>query len=208
MVVANLTRRLLTGVSMIPVHIVEGLAVRWELARELYHALAAVYEPGRRFYYFGEDHFEAALQARDRVLELGSGTGYLARRLARHAGKVIGIEREWRMVREAVKRGGAVQYVVGDMTNLPFKPGSFDLCASLGAFHCADPETFFSETCRVLRPGGKALVLSEVRVIPLFVPHVALEPTREAIRRSGMKLQSEVRISGIYRLFRASKRQG
>lgn len=112
------------------------------------------------------------------------------------------------MVREAVKRGGAVQYVVGDMTNLPFKPGSFDLCASLGAFHCADPETFFSETCRVLRPGGKALVLSEVRVIPLFVPHVGLEPTREAIRRSGMKLQSEVRISGIYRLFRASKRQG
>jgi len=147
------------------------------------------------------------LQVSDRVLELGSGTGYLARRLARHAGKVIGIEREWRMVREAVKRGGAVHYVVGDMTRLPFKSGSFHQCASLGAFHCADGETFFSEACRVLRPGGKALVLSEVRVIPLFAPHVGLEPTREALQRSGMQLQSETRISGIYRLFRASKPQ-
>ena len=77
---ANLTRCLLTGVLMIPVHIVEGLA------RPLYQALAAVYEPGRQLYSFGEDHFEAALQGSDRVLELGSGTGYLARRLARRAG--------------------------------------------------------------------------------------------------------------------------
>jgi len=186
---------------MIPVHIVEGLA------RPLYQALAAVYEPGRQLYSFGEDHFEAALQGSDRVLELGSGTGYLARRLARRAGKVIGIEREWKMVREAVKRGGAVHYVIGDMMKLPFKSGSFDQCASLGAFHCADTETFFTETFRVLRPGGKALVLSEVRVIPLFAPHVGLEPTRESLRRSGLLVQSEIRICGIYRLFRTSKPQ-
>jgi SAM-dependent methyltransferase len=202
---AGLTRRLLTGVLMTPVHIVEGLAVRWGVSRPLYQALSAVYEPGRRFYYFGEDHFEAALQGDDRVLELGSGTGYLARRLARHARKVIGIERERRMVREAVKRDGAVHYVVGDMTKLPFRSGSFDQCASLGAFHCGDADTFFSEACRVLRPGGKARVLTEVRVIPFFAPHVGLEPTREALRRSGMQLESEIRICGIYRLFLASK---
>lgn len=204
---ATLARRLLTGVLMIPIHVVEGLAVRWGLARPLYQALSGVYEPGRRFYYFGEDHFEASVQEGDRVLELGSGTGYLARRLGRHAGRVIGIEREREMVKEAVKRGGAVHYVVGDMTKLPFRSGSFDQCASLGAFHCADPVAFFSETCRVLRPGGKALVLSEVRVIPLFAPHVGLEPIREALRKSGMELQSEVRLCGIYRLFLASKPQ-
>ncbi|MEW6443142.1 MAG: class I SAM-dependent methyltransferase, partial [bacterium] len=188
------------------IHVVEGLAVRWDLARRLYRRLAPGYEAGRRFLYFGEDHFEAALRPSDRVLDLGSGTGYLSRRLARRARKVVGLERERPMVREAVRRGGAVQYVVGDMARLPFKAGCFDRCVSLGAFHCAGPDPFFSEVCRVLRPGGEALVLAEVRVIPLLSPAAGLEATRKGLRRSGMDAGKEVRIGGIYRLFRASKR--
>lgn len=109
------------------------------------------------------------------------------------------------MVREAVRRRGGIHYVVGDMTKLPFKPGSFDRCVSLGALHCVDPVEFFQQAGQVLRPQGEVLVLAEVWIIPLFAPWANKEAIREGIRGSGMKLKGEIKIKHFYRLFRALK---
>ena len=164
-----------------------------------------VLRAGRSLFYFGEDRFESATKSGDRVLDLGSGTGYLSRKLARGARMVVGLERELHMTREAVSRRGGVHYVVGDMTELPFKACSFDFCTSLGAIHCVDPFEFFNETARVLRPEGEALVLSEDWIIPRFYPQAGHRTIREGINRAGMRLVEEVKIKRLYRLFRASR---
>jgi len=200
----RILRRIPAEFLMVPIHALEGLAARHGFVRTLYRKMASSYEPGRSLFYFGEDRFESATRSADRVLDLGAGTGYLSRRLARRARRVVGLERELEMTREAVSRRGNVRYVVGDMTRLPFKACSFDFCTSLGAIHCVDPFEFFCETARVLRPDGEVLVLSEDWIIPRFHPHAGHRSIREEIKRAGLKLKEESRINRFYRLYRAS----
>jgi len=203
--VSMISRLLPTQILLIPVHALEALSVRYDFAQVLYHWMAPVYQSFRPLFYFGEDLFEAAVRPGDRVLELGSGTGYLSRRLARLVGMVVGLDREWLMTRKAVSKGGGVHYVVGDMTELPFKHGSFDRCVSLGALHCLDPVEFFRGASEVLRPHGEAVVLSEMWIMPLFLSQLKQEAIREAIRRSGMRLAGEMQIKKLYRFFWASR---
>ena len=48
-----------------------------------------------------------------------------------------------------------VAFVQGDVGDLPFEDGSFDIVLSLNGFHAfPDKDRAFSETCRVLKPGG------------------------------------------------------
>ncbi len=200
-----ISRLLPTQILLIPVHALEALSVRYQFAEVLYHWMAPVYQSIRPLFYFGEDRFEAAVRAGDRVLEMGSGTGYLSRRLARDADMVVGLDREWLMTRKAVSKGGGVHYVVGDMAKPPFKNQTFDRCVSLGALHCLDPVEFFQGASEVLRPHGEAVVLSEVWIMPRFLSQLKQEAIREAIRRSGMRLAGEMQIKKLYRLFWASR---
>ena len=64
------------------------------------------------------------------------------------------------MMENAQKRAKAlglanVTFVQGDVGALPFADESFDLVLSLNGFHAfPDKDRAFSETCRVLKPGG------------------------------------------------------
>jgi len=194
-------RLLITEILMVPTHALEGLSVRHGFARPLYQKMSSVYQLGRPFFYFGEDYFKKAVNPGDRVLELGSGTGYLSRRLSRRAGMMMGLELEKPMLKKASRNGGRVTYVVGDMTRVPFRDGGFDLCVSLGAIHCVDPKDFFREAARVLRPGGKAMVLSETGIIPRYVPRATREAIRRGIEESRMKLIEEIEIGRLYTIF-------
>jgi len=201
-------RIIFTHISMVPVHVLEGVSVRFHLARFLYRTISSVYSLGRPLFYYGEDHFEASVKPGERVLDLGSGTGYLSRILAGRAGKVIGLELEKEMVRKAVRKNRGVSYVIGDMTRLPFRSGSFDRAASLGALHCVDPVPLFAEAGRVLRPGGEVQVLSEVKILPRFVPAVSAGKIRSALKQAGMAAGEEIRIGSGYTIFRATKIPG
>ena len=70
-----ISRLLPTQIFLIPVHALEAISVRYRFAEILYHGMAPVYQSIRPLFYFGEDRFEAAVRAGDRVLEMGSGTG-------------------------------------------------------------------------------------------------------------------------------------
>lgn len=97
-----------------------------------------------------------------RLLEVPVGTGVLTMPLYASLPKaaVTCLDYSADMMENAQKRAGAlgmtnVSFVQGDVGALPFGDESFDLVLSLNGFHAfPDKDRAFSETCRVLKPGG------------------------------------------------------
>jgi ubiquinone/menaquinone biosynthesis C-methylase UbiE len=98
------------------------------------------------------------------VLDLGSGTGYLAIEIARKASglQVHGIDLSRRMVKIARRHAKGVsntQFVFGNAARLPFKDNSIDLVVSTGAsHHWKMPRLVFEECYRILKPGQEAWI--------------------------------------------------
>lgn len=102
------------------------------------------------------------LQGR-RVLELGSGTGYLQRELRRSGIPSIGLDASPYMLRLARRKieaaGGTAQLLHGYAQQLPFASGCFsDLVATFPAEYILDSATF-AEARRVLQPGGQIVLI-------------------------------------------------
>lgn len=100
------------------------------------------------------------------VLDAACGVGYGTAYLAERAAHVTGVDIDASAVDYARARyGGAdVSWVVGDVTDLPFEPGSFDVVCSFETVeHVPDPERAIAEAARVLRPDG-VYVMSTPRV--------------------------------------------
>ena len=192
---------------MFPVHVIEGLSVRYGVFRTLYRLIAPIYGPPRPWYYFGEDLFLGAINPGESVLELGSGTGFMTRRVGEKAGECVGLELEQAMVERAVRKGGATRYVRGMMESIPFKRGSFAKCISLGALHCADPEVVAAVVSHVLKDDGECLLLTEARIIPRFVPHSGPVWIKHALTRQGFDVCEEERVGRFYVWIRARKQR-
>jgi SAM-dependent methyltransferase len=103
----------------------------------------------------------AVVEARPaRVLEVGCGWGELAEWLARDtAAQVVAVDLSERMVELARARGVDAQ--VGDVQELPFADGSFDVAvAAWMLYHVPDLDRGLSELARVLRPGGALVAVT------------------------------------------------
>src|SRR2546421_5949661 len=119
----------------------------------------------------------------ERILDLGCGRGAVLLMAAQHltTGRAVGVDL-WRTFdqsgnsaeatqRNAVAEGVAdrVELHTGDMTALPFEDNSFDLLVSSFAIHNisrrAGREKAISEAVRVLRPGGRLLIV-DIRATP------------------------------------------
>ena len=104
-----------------------------------------------------------------RVLDLGTGTGAVARIVAERfpEAEVVGADLSPRMIEEARRNteSSRVSYQVADAQELPFANGSFDL-VTLG-----NMIPFFDELARVVAPSGHVLVaFSAGRETPIYVP--------------------------------------
>lgn len=109
----------------------------------------------------------AADYPRGTLLEIGSGPGRLAVRLAREVPDlaVIGVDISDAMVERAARRAdGAglserVRFEVGNVDALPLSDAEFDgVVSTLSLHHWPDPVRGLSEIHRVLKPGGEARV--------------------------------------------------
>ena len=109
-----------------------------------------------------------AVSAGDRVLDIGSGPGLLAAELAREAGadgRVCGVDPSESMLglarRRAVEPGAApIDFQAGDALSLPVADASFDVAVSTQVLeYIEDVAAALAEAHRVLRPGGRLLVL-------------------------------------------------
>ena len=96
-----------------------------------------------------------------RALEVGSGLGILASRVAEAAERVsvVGLEVSWPQIAKAV-RSDVVRYVQADAHALAFRDDTFDLVyARYVLEHVANPEAVLREMRRVLCHGGRVAVL-------------------------------------------------
>lgn len=110
------------------------------------------------------------------VLDVATGTGKLAftmKRLCR-ACRVVGVDFAEPML-EVARRAAAraaldVDFAVADGTALPYEGGSFDaVTVAYGLRNFADPDAGLREFCRVLRPGGRLVVLEFPPPPPGFI---------------------------------------
>ncbi|HEY2155516.1 MAG TPA: class I SAM-dependent methyltransferase [Isosphaeraceae bacterium] len=90
------------------------------------------------------------------VLDLGCGKGRFARRLAARGARVVGLD----ISRAMLSEGRGLRRVLGSARRLPFASGTFDAVVAVETFqHIRDVADTIAEARRVLRPGGRLLVV-------------------------------------------------
>ncbi len=119
----------------------------------------------------------AQLKSGDRVLDLCAGTGDLSFALARTGtpSQVVGTDFVAEMLEVAERKAGsyhgdvALSFSQADAQDLPFEDASFDVVTvAFGVRNLPDRAANFTEVRRVLRPGGRYVVLEFSRP-PFFL---------------------------------------
>ncbi|WP_294620606.1 methyltransferase domain-containing protein [uncultured Roseovarius sp.] len=135
-----------------------------------------------------------AVMRGEHVLDIGSGPGFLAAAIAEQTGpdgEVIGVDVSQQMVDRANQRRECdwLRYRCADATALPLEDSHFDVAVSTQvAEYVPDIVSFLSEFHRVLKPGGRGLILATdwggvcwhsenpdrmKKVLAAFAPHCA-----------------------------------
>jgi ubiquinone/menaquinone biosynthesis C-methylase UbiE len=144
----------------------DKLAPEWDETRVSRDRLASIIAP------------LDAIGAPTRALDVGTGTGAVARLLTERwpGAEVTGVDVSPGMIAEA-RRLGPERYDVGDASALPYDDGSFDLVTMNNMI------PFFDELARVTAPGGYvAIAYSMGPRTPIWVP---LERVRDELQRRG-----------------------
>jgi len=105
------------------------------------------------------------IQPGDRILDLGCGTGWASRRMARMAGhgEVVGLDVADEMLRRAELASSGfknVRYAWGSAENIPEADNAFNKVLSVESFYYyADQGKALDELRRVMAPGAKLFIL-------------------------------------------------
>jgi SAM-dependent methyltransferase len=153
------------------------------------------------------NRFAEEARGRGLVADLGCGPGHVARYLQEQGVAVVGIDLSPAMVRVAMGLHPGIEFRVGDMNRLDLPDASLaGIVAFYSIVHFSPAElgAVFQEACRVLMPGGLALISFHigdevVHVDDLFGSPVSLDfrfhvpgVVVEALRRAGLAVIEHV----------------
>ncbi|MGH7194494.1 MAG: class I SAM-dependent methyltransferase [Candidatus Saccharimonadales bacterium] len=151
-----------------------------------------------------------SLTGRERVLDLACGTGQLERQLlARWPDlQITGVDVSPNMLGRALATRLRVHWLAGEAASLPLADAQFDAVACLSAFHYfRQPRAALAEMRRVLRPGGRLIVVdwcddyltcklcsAWLRLTdPAFYQTYSLAGCRAEVRQAGFQVVSATR---------------
>jgi demethylmenaquinone methyltransferase/2-methoxy-6-polyprenyl-1,4-benzoquinol methylase len=141
-----------------------------DAVRRMFDRIAPVYDAMNRTMTVGLDRRWRRLTAAsvvrpgDAVLDACCGTGDLAIAAARAGGRVTGLDFSEAMLDRARRKAPGLEWVRGDLLELPFGAGSFDAATvGFGARNVDDLSGALSELRRVLRPAGRLAILEITR---------------------------------------------
>jgi len=107
------------------------------------------------------------LAAGGSALDVACGSGKLTAELARTAGqggRVVGLDFSPEMLAIARHDHPGIEFLEGDALNLPFDDATFDAATiAFGLRNLSEPVRGLREMLRVIKPGGRAVVLEFVK---------------------------------------------
>lgn len=154
---------------------VHGRADKADRVRSMFNAIAPTYELVNTVFSGGRDRAWrkravqlARVQPGDAILDIACGTGDLLRTFhagAPQASRFVGADFAHEMLSGAVANSAkALRWCEADALRLPFADGSFDVTScAFGVRNFQDLQVGFAEMFRVLRGGGRAVILEFTR---------------------------------------------
>jgi demethylmenaquinone methyltransferase / 2-methoxy-6-polyprenyl-1,4-benzoquinol methylase len=146
-----------------------GTLTRTEV-RSMFDRIAPVYDAMNHVMTAGLDRrwrrltAQAVVTPGARVLDACCGTGDLALVAQKAGGTVTGLDFSERMLERARRKSAEIEWVEGDLLELPFEDESFDaVTVGFGVRNVDDLSRALRELRRVLRPGGRLGILEIVR---------------------------------------------
>jgi demethylmenaquinone methyltransferase/2-methoxy-6-polyprenyl-1,4-benzoquinol methylase len=138
-------------------------------AKAIFAPLGPTYERYARVLSYGQDPYwrrflVSCVEAGpgDRILDVATGTGAVARELVAQKGcSVVGVDQSPEMLAEARRRSnGRIELAEASAEQLPFADGEFDgLTFTYLLRYVDDPAATLRELARVVRPGGSIAAL-------------------------------------------------
>ncbi|HET9849446.1 MAG TPA: bifunctional demethylmenaquinone methyltransferase/2-methoxy-6-polyprenyl-1,4-benzoquinol methylase UbiE [Candidatus Dormibacteraeota bacterium] len=147
-----------------------GQPARADRIRQMFDQVAAGYDVRNRLFSFNRDSAwrrraarRAALRQGQTALDLCTGTGKLAHELLNYVhpgGRVTGVDFSPAMLDQARRVEPGVEFRLGDITHLQDADASVDaVTIGFGLRNIVDREAALREVQRVLRPGGRLVIL-------------------------------------------------
>jgi SAM-dependent methyltransferase len=131
---------------------------RFDTVANTYASFRQPYPPA----FFGQVAEELGLKGQEALIDLGTGPGLLALGFSRYVGRILGVDPEPAMVREARRAAAAAQIefsvVEGRAEDLSADVGPFDLVTIGRALHWMDRTATLAAFERILAPGGRIII--------------------------------------------------
>jgi SAM-dependent methyltransferase len=131
----------------------------------------------------------ASVGAGTRVLDVGTGPGWVAAQAAERGASVVGVDVAEAMIARARSAHPGLRFRWADAHELPFADASFDaVVGNLAVMHLSRPERAIAEFVRVLSPGGRLVLTAWADPLQHRLAGVFLDAVAQARARPPAEL--------------------